>query len=107
MCDEKLPAGHLPADQVGDVPPLLGRDDQIEVVPFAPGGIRCCRRVEVIQLIVELLERGIDVAGVGRRVAPGAGAKVQGGTDGGGAAGNLAACSRGHNSLASLEVDEL
>src|SRR4051812_17150192 len=43
MSDEKLPARHLPADQVGEVPPFLGRDDEIEVVPFAPGGIRCCR----------------------------------------------------------------
>src|SRR4051812_46596583 len=60
----------LAPDQIGDVPPLVFRGDNVEVVPLAPGGVGDGWNVEAIELVVELLVRGSEVSRIGRHVFP-------------------------------------
>ena len=98
-----------PADQVGDVPPLLGSRHEVEVVPLAPRAVGDAGEVKPVELVVELLRGGRHVGRVGRGIPPFALPHVQGGAQRGRPTRDLAARTHGGGPAIPwpAEVDQL
>src|SRR4051812_16169748 len=98
---------NLATDQIGDVPPVHWRADDIEIVPFSPGAVRLLRQMEPVDFVIESLGAGGHEGRIGARVSPGTSQELEWSTNAGSPAWDFATGPNGNSSATMLQVEQL